>query len=738
MSPKSEKTGRARSPSGPPHTDDLAALCAAHAPVSANGRFDAGTVFGDWRLTAFIGRGGNGEVYCAEHATLGTPAAVKVLVREEERARMRFAHEAKLLSSLKSGSFPRFFAYGEANGHPYLAMELLEPGELPAGERAIARFLLRVCDAVAELHAQGLVHRDIKPGNILWRSVGVRVPRARGRASLPPDPVLADLGLVKDTSPSNPQTFKPSNAPVTLGGVGTPGYGAPEQMERGEATVAADIHALGVLADRCFDGKPPRAWTRIIQRATSSIPAHRYQSVAALARAIRRRHLFRKVLFYLGSVGVLAMSAIYLQRTIKSLYGKYQAMQALPVISASAMVDDEKADDARWFIDGNPIAMPHRVVETDSHGSPGDSFHLYAVVKRSGKTYSAKKRLYPNWHGVRKVSMKLRQDPAAGDSIRIWAPGGIPFDFVWCPPGEEIVGCNDTNGNLHTARVSVGCGYWIARNELTHRQYGAICGAGVARFTWIHTIDRINRNSELPVMLDFHGPATVPAAYIHGSGIRFEPPDVLQWEHAAQLGGGLPPETDISSYAWTIADKKGVSAEGKDFPFKGGRKRPNALGMYDVYGNVPEWVWVSSDLRKDGKENKGGWLKAGGSYAHDYSGLKDCAEKTARLLCGLSVPVHAIFGPFGPGDGTGAAGVRFVAISYLEHETNTVLYCVAKDLLRSNAPEEIARGEAMMKGFVESDDSELALLARECCIERRLLSVEDCGGTNAPSILRLR
>ncbi len=309
MSPKSEKTGRARSPSGPPHTDDLAALCAAHAPVSANGRFDAGTVFGDWRLTAFIGRGGNGEVYCAEHATLGTPAAVKVLVREEERARMRFAHEARLLSSLKSRSFPRFFAYGEANGHPYLAMELLEPGELPTGERAIARFLLRVCDAVAELHAQGFVHRDIKPGNILWRSVGVRVSRARGRASLPPDPVLADLGLVKDTSPSNPQTFKPSNAPVTLGGVGTPGYGAPEQMERGEATVASDIHALGVLADRCFDGKPPRAWARIIQRATSSIPAHRYQSVAALARAIRWRylswHLFGFAVLLLALVAML-------------------------------------------------------------------------------------------------------------------------------------------------------------------------------------------------------------------------------------------------------------------------------------------------------------------------------------------------------------------------------------------------------------------------------------------------
>ena len=276
--PQGPQTGGARPPAEP--LDPLAALCAAHGPVESAGRFPPGTIFGDWRVTAFIGRGGNGEVYCAEHASLGTPAAVKVLMREDGRAKARFAREAKLLANLKSDAFPRFFAYGEANGHPYLAMELLEPGDLPTGERAIARFLLKVCDAVAELHAQGLVHRDIKPSNILWRTGG-----SRSRAAAVP--VLADLGLVKDVS-----TFDSGHptSDVTFGGVGTPGYGAPEQMERGEATIASDIHALGVLADHCFDGKPPRAWSRIIQRATSSIPAQRYPSVAAFARAIRQRH----------------------------------------------------------------------------------------------------------------------------------------------------------------------------------------------------------------------------------------------------------------------------------------------------------------------------------------------------------------------------------------------------------------------------------------------------------------
>ena len=279
--------------------DSISAMCAAHGPVVSDGRFSAGAIFGDWRLAAFIGRGGNGEVYCAEHVSLGTSAAVKVLVRDEPRAKERFVREAKLLSELKSASFPQFYSYGEANGCPCLAMELLEPGELPSGDRNVARFLLSVCDAVAELHSLGYIHRDIKPGNILWRDA---------------IPVLADLGLAKTVgrmaraAESLPLTGGSGVPPLresqteTRYGVGTPGYGAPEQMERGEATVASDIHALGVLADRCFDGKPPRAWARIIERATSSIPAHRYPSVAAFARAIRWRHLWHVVVACISAV----------------------------------------------------------------------------------------------------------------------------------------------------------------------------------------------------------------------------------------------------------------------------------------------------------------------------------------------------------------------------------------------------------------------------------------------------
>ena len=265
--------------------DEIEGILSAHERMPTGASFQDGAVFGNWRVTAFIGKGGSGEVYRAVHVSLGTSAAVKVLVRDEPRARERFVREARLLSELKSASFPQFLEYGEANGFLYLVMELLEPGELPSGDREIARFLQQVCDAVAELHARGIVHRDIKPSNILWRTGGTRSVASAV-------PILADLGLAKDIATSDAGR-PPSD--ITLGCVGTPGYGAPEQMERGEVSVASDIHALGVLADRCFSGKPPRVWARIIERATSSIPERRYQSVDDFLKAIRRRNLWRIV-----------------------------------------------------------------------------------------------------------------------------------------------------------------------------------------------------------------------------------------------------------------------------------------------------------------------------------------------------------------------------------------------------------------------------------------------------------
>ena len=270
------------------------------------GAFAAGTLFGDWRITAFIAKGGTAEVYCAEHTVLGTPAAVKVLSEPlTDSRKARFLREAKLLLDLKSPSFPAFHGYGEANGRPYIVEELLEPGDLPVGDRQRAKYLLALCDGLKALHAKGVVHRDLKPANILFRKTG--------------EPVIVDLGLAKSVD----VPLMPDGVSIVDGkavGVGTPEYAAPEQFTGGDITPAADVHALGVLAEKLVAENPEgwllwggdvlvRAeWKWLIRRATSSIASERYQSVDAFAAAIRRRHWLRNGILaglFLATAGLL-------------------------------------------------------------------------------------------------------------------------------------------------------------------------------------------------------------------------------------------------------------------------------------------------------------------------------------------------------------------------------------------------------------------------------------------------
>ena len=272
----------------------LERFLAGHAAFGPRPLYEPGTVVDDWRVLAFLGRGGSGEVYRAENTLLGTIGALKVLVRGDAKAKERFRLEARLLSESACTVFPRLCAYGESDGRSYAVMELLEPAELPEEDRTVAKFIEKVCDGVAELHRRGYIHRDIKPSNIMLRaSTG--------------EPVLIDLGLVKasnDTPAGRNSTASIVDGRAT--GVGTPGYSAPEQFSGGAIAQTADIHALGVLVNACFNGKPPRCWARIVRQSTSSIPEQRYASVDQFVSAVRHRHRVGKF----AAVGALLSVAI--------------------------------------------------------------------------------------------------------------------------------------------------------------------------------------------------------------------------------------------------------------------------------------------------------------------------------------------------------------------------------------------------------------------------------------------
>ena len=127
----------------------------------------------------------------------------------------------------------------------------------------------------------------------------------------PPEPVLIDLGLAKDLSAVRGHAGESlSIVDGKAMGVGTPRYAAPEQMSGDAVSPATDVYALGMLANDCFGGKPPRAWRRIIQRATAAIPAQRYATVAAFTTAIRRRNVRRNAWTLMVAAVVLALSVV--------------------------------------------------------------------------------------------------------------------------------------------------------------------------------------------------------------------------------------------------------------------------------------------------------------------------------------------------------------------------------------------------------------------------------------------
>ena len=326
-------------------------LCS-HGPFENSPVHSSGECVGDWRILAFLGRGGSSEIYRSENVVTGMIAALKILSKTDAHARERFKREVRLLAEMRSAAFPKFYGAGEFGGHLYLAEELLEPIELPSRDRDVAGFVLCVASGVKELHGLGFIHRDIKPGNVMRRpSTG--------------ESVLIDMGLAKE----NEETAQTRNETLSVVdgravGVGTPGFSAPEQFIGGRISAATDIHALGMLANACFNGKPPIAWAKIIRRSTSSIPEQRYATVAEFMSAIRRRHAARY--FLLGVVTLCIVVAIIISFSGRLGHPRPAEVDSGRAVHPRPAVQRVK-DNAPHQNDYGRAACPQAAAETTTH-----------------------------------------------------------------------------------------------------------------------------------------------------------------------------------------------------------------------------------------------------------------------------------------------------------------------------------------------------------------------------------
>lgn len=235
-----------------------------------------GVRLGAYEIIALIGAGGMGEVYRARDMRLGRDVAIKVLPSQfasDADLRARFEREARTISSLEHPNICALYDVGEHDGVAFLIMQHLEgetleqrlkKGPLPIDDAL--HIAIQIADALGKAHRRGVVHRDLKPGNIMLTKSGAKLLDF-GLAKIQMTPVAGALSMLPTTPPN-------LTAQGTL--LGTFQYMAPEQLEGDEADARTDIFAFGaviyemVAGKRAFEGKSQAS---LISAIMSSTPA---------------------------------------------------------------------------------------------------------------------------------------------------------------------------------------------------------------------------------------------------------------------------------------------------------------------------------------------------------------------------------------------------------------------------------------------------------------------------------
>ena len=594
-----------------------------------------GREIGRYRILEKLGEGGMAAVYKAEHTGLRRISALKILpqgkAERSQRAVQRFMREARSAAALEHPNIVRVFNVGEADGWHFIEMQYVEGESLQGrlmrqgklGIQEATALTIDVAKALAAAHEKGIVHRDVKPANVLLTTDGtVKV---------------ADFGLAK--------LVEGEETLVTVegkGGLGTPSFMSPEQCDGLPLDGRADIYSLGVTYYYLLTGDVPfktddtgsvsykhrtapvpdpralvpslpEAAVQVIEKALAKGAEDRYQTCEEIIRdlsgallratngkatplAPRRRHA--GVLRAARSV-VQGMSAVVgvVFRPALSIRWVVCAVVLLCVLAAMAL---GARDLARWLGNGDEHGRLAEVPGASASPAPlvefgkadpqaGDQPHANEATSRPLPTVASN---LPT--GLSGGQRRSRTSPTLTRSFTnekdgsemVFVPAGKLKVFRWISDDKVILGMYLD-------------AFYISKHETTNRQWKQFVDANpewrkgrVARMVYLLEdagyLKNWDGDSYPPGKADHpveYVSWLAAAAYCEWANGRV--PTADEWEYACRSGSTGKycfgdDESKLDDYAWFEGN-----SDGSTHPV--GQKKANVWGIHDMHGNVWEW-----------------------------------------------------------------------------------------------------------------------------------------------------
>jgi eukaryotic-like serine/threonine-protein kinase len=566
------------------------------------------TTLGKYELHEQLGRGGFGTVYRAIDTSLGREVALKVLhpqLTTDPDFLERFRNEARLVASLKSPNIVTIYDLAEADGRVFIAMEYLSGGSLKEKlekegtipfEQSV-EIIKQVCNGLRTAHKKGLVHRDIKPGNILFNSEG--------------QAVLGDFGLARAIQQSS------MSAASSTGGVGTPAYRAPELwIGKPPASPATDIYSLGCVLSEMLTGKTLFEGDTTEEVLTKhliigpTIPEAYPAGVPVGIRSVVAKAVVKDVKERYQTV------TDFEDAIVETVSQKTPVIQKEPVVSQKPVserppsrgdLSEATGQDRvppkltlklinRWYLMGGAglIAIILLIV-----GFSG-GFKLHAAptavsTATSTTIPTAVPTAAPTATPIAVSTATPTEVPTATEaSLSIGSTKVSPKDgmtMVYIPAGEFTMGSPEGVGfdDEHPEHHVYLSGYWIDQTEVTNAMYEKCVKARVCLSPMKYsspTHDSYYENPQYdnyPVIYMFW---IYAKTYCKWAGREL--PTEAQWEKAARgtdgrtyPWGNTLPNIDLSNSSSNVGDTSKVGS------YPGGA---SPYGALDMAGNVLEWV----------------------------------------------------------------------------------------------------------------------------------------------------